>query len=57
MEKMRETIDATLDQIAVKKGPKGGLEGAKILELINREDFRAASHGNAPMVKAPKPFT
>lgn len=57
MKKMKETIDTTLDQIAVKKGLKGGLEGAKILELINREDFRAASHGNAPMVKAPKPFT
>ena len=49
MEQMRGQVEPTLDLFARKKG---AVE-EKVLELINREDFRAASGGNAPMIRTP----
>ncbi|KAE9374881.1 ribosomal protein S10, partial [Stipitochalara longipes BDJ] len=50
MERMKGVVEPTLDLFAVKKG--SAVED-KVLELINREDFRAASGGNAPMIRTP----
>ena len=49
MEEMRGQVESTLDLYAVKKG---SVED-KVLELINREDFKAASGGTAPMIRTP----
>lgn len=50
MEEMRGPLESTLRQFAFKKGSK--VED-KIVEIINQEDFLAASGGNAPMIKRP----
>jgi hypothetical protein len=50
MEQMRSEVEPTLRQFAFKKG--SAVED-KVLELINREDFKAASGGNAPMIRVP----
>jgi len=53
MEQMKETVDKTWSQIGVLKDKKGGPTADKIMELVNKEDFRAATHGNAPMIRPP----
>ncbi|TVY52491.1 37S ribosomal protein S10, partial [Lachnellula suecica] len=53
VEQMKDELDKTLGQIGVQKDKKGGPTGEKIMELVNRENFRAATHGNAPMVRRP----
>jgi len=53
MEQMKDTLDKTWSQIGVKKDKRSGPTADKIMELINKEDSRAATHGNAPMVKPP----
>jgi len=53
MGQMKDTLEKTMGQIGVRKNKKGDLTGDKIMELVNREDFRAATHGNAPMVRPP----
>jgi hypothetical protein len=53
MEKMKDTVNKTWDQVGVAKGNK--LTADQIMELVNRENFRAATHGNAPYVKVPPP--
>jgi hypothetical protein len=50
MEQMRSEVEPTLRSFAFKKG--SAVE-EKLLELINKEDFRAASGGNAPMIRTP----
>jgi len=50
MEQMRSEVEPTLRQFAFKKG--SAVED-KVLELINRGDFKAASGGNAPMIRTP----
>lgn len=50
MEKMKNEVEPTLRSFAFKKG--SAVED-KVLELINREDFKAASGGNAPMIRTP----
>jgi small subunit ribosomal protein S10 len=50
MEQMRDQLEPTLRQFAFKKGSE--VEN-KVLELINREDFKAASGGNAPFIRQP----
>lgn len=48
MEELREELDANISLF----GPKHGDETAeKVMELVNREDFRAASGGMAGMIK------
>jgi hypothetical protein len=53
MEQMKDTLEKTVGQIGVRKDKKGNPTGDKIMELVNREDFRAATHGNAPMIRPP----
>lgn len=53
MEHMKDTLDKTWGQIGVMKDKRGGPTADKIMELVNKEDFRAATHGNAPMVRPP----
>ncbi|KAH7321878.1 ribosomal protein S10 domain-containing protein [Rhexocercosporidium sp. MPI-PUGE-AT-0058] len=48
MEKMRDELESTLGDFAFKKN---GETGKKVMEVINRENFRAATGGNAPMIK------
>jgi hypothetical protein len=50
MEQMRSQVEPTLDLFALKKG---STVEDKVLELINREDFKAASGGNGPMIRTP----
>jgi hypothetical protein len=48
-----DDMRAELDEKFSLFGPKQGDETAeKVMELVNREDFRAASGGMAPMIKA-----
>lgn len=58
MEKMKDTLGKTWDQIGVSAtGAKGKkLSAEEIIEHVNMENFRAASHGNAPMTKQPGPL-
>jgi small subunit ribosomal protein S10 len=51
MEQMKDTLEKTVGQIGVRRDKKGGPTSDKILELVNRESFRAATHGNAPMIR------
>ena len=53
MKQMKDTLDKTWSQIGVMKDKKGGPTADKIMELVNKEDFRAATHGNAPMARPP----
>jgi small subunit ribosomal protein S10 len=53
MEQLKDTVNKTFDQVGVSKGNK--LNAEQIMELVNRENFRAATHGNAPFVKVPPP--
>lgn len=47
MEQMKDVMDPTFGQFAMKKGsPMVG----KVLEVINREGFRVASGGSSPMI-------
>ncbi|KAK0099676.1 mitochondrial 37S ribosomal protein rsm10 [Cadophora gregata] len=48
MEKMRGELESTLGDFAFRKN---GETGKKAIEVINRENFRAATGGNAPMLK------
>ncbi|TVY53632.1 Tryptophan--tRNA ligase, mitochondrial [Lachnellula cervina] len=57
MEHMKDTLDKTWGQIGVMKDKRGGPTADKIMELVNKEDFRAATHGNAPMVRPPVIFS
>jgi hypothetical protein len=50
MEQMKEVLEPTFRQFAFKKG--SAIED-KVLEIINKEDFRAATGGNAPMIRTP----
>ena len=48
MEEMKDELDSKFSLF----GPKQGDDTAeKIMELVNREDFRAASGGTAGMIK------
>lgn len=53
MEQMKDPLDKTWGQIGVRKDKKGGPTSEKIMELVNRENFRAATGSNAPMIKPP----
>jgi hypothetical protein len=46
MEHMRAELDETLNNFAFKKGSE---TAQKVVEVINRENFRAASGGATPM--------
>jgi len=48
MEKMRGELETTLGDFAFKRN---GETGKKAMEVINRENSRAATGGNAPMIK------
>ncbi|KAH9221880.1 ribosomal protein S10 domain-containing protein [Leptodontidium sp. 2 PMI_412] len=48
MEKMRDELETTLGDFAFKRN---GETGKNAMEVINRENFRAATGGNAPMIK------
>jgi hypothetical protein len=50
MEQMKGALEPTFRQFAFKKGSP---IQDKVLEIINREDFRAASGGTAPMIRTP----
>jgi hypothetical protein len=50
MQKMEKELETTFGHFGLKKGDA---VTEKVLEMINREDFRAATSGNAPMVKPP----
>lgn len=45
---MRGELEATLGDFAYRKN---GETGKKAMEVINAQNFRAATGGNAPMVK------
>lgn len=47
VEKMREELEGTLGDFAFKKGSE---TSQRAMEVINRENFRAATGGSAPMV-------
>lgn len=53
MEQMKDALDKTWSQIGIRKDKQGGPTAERIMELVNREDFRAATHGNAPFTKPP----
>jgi len=46
MEHMKEELEPTFRSFALKKGSP---VADKVIELINREDFRVASGGSTPM--------
>lgn len=48
VEQMRGELEKTLGDFAFKRN---GETGKKAIEVINRENFRAATGGNAPMVQ------
>lgn len=48
VEQMRGDLEKTLGDFAFKRN---GETGKKAIEVINRENFRAATGGNAPMVQ------
>jgi hypothetical protein len=50
MEKMKGEMEATWANFAFKKGSD---TAERAMEIINREDFRAATGATAPMVKPP----
>ena len=50
MERMRGEVDTTLSQFAFKKD---SMVEDKVLEMVNREDFRAGSGFSAPMIRMP----
>jgi hypothetical protein len=50
MQKMEKELEIAFGHFGLKKGDA---VKEKVLEMINREDFRAATSGNAPMVKPP----
>ncbi|EHL01677.1 putative 30S ribosomal protein S10, mitochondrial [Glarea lozoyensis 74030] len=52
MEKMKDTVDKTWDQVGVAKGNK--LTADQIMELVNRENFRAATHGSGQVEEVEK---
>jgi hypothetical protein len=55
MEQMKDSVNKTFDQVGVAQGDKRRMNAEQIMELVNRENFRAATHGNAPFVKVPPP--
>jgi hypothetical protein len=50
MERMKDMLEPTFRQFAFKKGSP---IQDKVLEIINKENFRAASGGTAPMIRTP----
>lgn len=48
VEAMRRDLEKTLGDFAFKKGSE---TGKNPIEIINRENFRAAQGGSAPMAK------
>ena len=54
LEQIKDAVNQTWDQVGVRKGNK--LNADQVMELVNRENFRAATHGNAPYVKVPPPL-
>jgi hypothetical protein len=48
MESLKDRLDAELSNFGPKKGDD---TAGKVMELVNREDFRAASGGRAPMIQ------
>ena len=51
MEKMKGELDETWDRFAFRAGSE---TQKRALEIINREDFRAASGATAPMIRPPR---
>jgi hypothetical protein len=56
MEKMKGSVNNTFEQVGIRKHKSGKMSADQIMELVNREDFRSATSGNAPLSKAPAPF-
>lgn len=53
MENMKDHMEATWGRFAFRRGSE---TEKKALELINRENFRAASGMGAPMLKPPPSY-
>lgn len=49
MDQMKDILDGAWKQIGVERGR--GLNAEKIMEIVNKENYLAATTGNAPMIR------
>lgn len=58
MEQIKDAVNETWEQVGIDRSRNRGkrMTTDNIMEFVNRENFRSATHGNAPMSKPPSPF-